>query len=300
LIEAKLFAYKLLDAIREDDPFWDLSSQLVPAVSAEGSVVVKDQRPCVIAGVEEVVEFLRLLDVDVFPFKKDGDLASRGETVMRLVGPAPELLKVERTVLNVLSMASGIATQTRRAVEAARAVNPKVRVAATRKTSPFLRYLQKRAVMIGGGDPHRFSLSDAVLIKDNHVRLMGLEASISSAKKSAPFMAKVEVEVSNPHEALMAARLGADVVMLDNFSPEEAKLADELLTREGLRERVTVEISGGITEDNVALYAPHADVLSMGSLTHSFKAVDLSMELEAKEKKGEIEASKRRDKRITR
>jgi nicotinate-nucleotide pyrophosphorylase (carboxylating) len=138
MIEARLFAYKLLDALRGDDPFWDLTGVIVPNEYGEACVRVKED--CVIAGMEEVTEFLRLLGLEFTVLRGDGDVAKAGDCVLIIRGQKPDLLKVERVVLNVLMRASGIATMTRRILERARSVNPRVRVAATRKTTPFLRY----------------------------------------------------------------------------------------------------------------------------------------------------------------
>jgi Nicotinate-nucleotide pyrophosphorylase len=138
---------------------------------------------------------------------------------------------------------------TKRILDKAREINPKVRVAATRKTTPFLRYLEKKAVAIGGGDPHRFGLGDAIGIKDNHIRAAGgLERALVLARERAPFIAKIEVEVENVEDAVKAAELGADMVMLDNVGPSDvAKVRGELMSR-GLRKRAVLEASGNVDE----------------------------------------------------
>ncbi|MGC8601731.1 MAG: carboxylating nicotinate-nucleotide diphosphorylase [Thermoprotei archaeon] len=277
MIEARLFAYRLLDAIREDDPFLDLSAELVPDRVGNAEIVCKSD--LVLAGSEEVAELALLLGLSAKKLKDEGAELRSGELIMTLTGPLRDILKAERVMLNVLSMASGIATTTRRVIAEARKVNPGIRVAATRKTAPLLRYLQKKAVMVGGGDPHRFSLSDAILIKDNHVRILGLEEAIRKAKAMASFVQKIEVEVSSPEDAVRAASLGVDIVMLDNFSPQSVRLADSLLREGKLREKVMLEASGLINEQNVVLYAPYVDVISLGMLTHSFKGADISLEV---------------------
>jgi len=278
MIEARLFAYKLLDALREDDPFWDLTSVIVPNEYGEACVRVKED--CVVAGMEEVTELLRLLGLEFTVLRGDGNVAKAGDCVLIIRGQKPDLLKVERVVLNVLMRASGIATMTRRILERARSVNPRVRVAATRKTTPFLRYLEKKAVAIGGGDPHRFSLSDAVLIKDNHIRAVGsLEKAIILARERSPFTVKIEVEVETVEDAIKAAELGVDIIMLDNMKPSDMAKVHEELVRRGLRDRVILEASGGINEDNVIEYARYIDVVSIGALTHSYKSIDMSMDL---------------------
>jgi nicotinate-nucleotide pyrophosphorylase (carboxylating) len=278
MIEARLFAYKLLDTLREDDPFWDLTSVIVPNEYGEACVRVKED--CVVAGMEEVTELLRLLGLEFTVLRGDGNVAKAGDCVLIIRGQKPDLLKVERVVLNVLMRASGIATMTRRILERARNVNPRVRVAATRKTTPFLRYLEKKAVAIGGGDPHRFSLSDAVLIKDNHIRAVGsLEKAIILARERSPFTVKIEVEVETVEDAIKAAELGVDIIMLDNMKPSDVAKVHEELMRRGLRDRIILEASGGINEDNVIEYARYVDVVSIGALTHSYKSIDMSMDL---------------------
>jgi nicotinate-nucleotide pyrophosphorylase [carboxylating] (EC 2.4.2.19) len=278
MIEARLFAYKLLDTLREDDPFWDLTSVIVPNEYGEACVRVKED--CVVAGMEEVTELLRLLGLEFTVLRGDGNVAKAGDCVLIIRGQKPDLLKVERVVLNVLMRASGTATMTRRILERARNVNPRVRVAATRKTTPFLRYLEKKAVAIGGGDPHRFSLSDAVLIKDNHIRAVGsLEKAIILARERSPFTVKIEVEVETVEDAIKAAELGVDIIMLDNMKPSDVAKVHEELVRRGLRDRIILEASGGINEDNVIEYARYVDVVSIGALTHSYKSIDMSMDL---------------------
>ncbi|PLC68279.1 nicotinate-nucleotide diphosphorylase (carboxylating) [Vulcanisaeta sp. EB80] len=278
MIETRLFAYKLLDTLREDDPFWDLTSVIVPNEYGEACVRVKED--CVVAGMEEVTELLRLLGLEFTVLRGDGNVAKAGDCVLIIRGQKPDLLKVERVVLNVLMRASGIATMTRRILERARNVNPRVRVAATRKTTPFLRYLEKKAVAIGGGDPHRFSLSDAVLIKDNHIRAVGsLEKAIILARERSPFTVKIEVEVETAEDAIKAAELGVDIIMLDNMKPSDVAKVHEELVRRGLRDRIILEASGGINEDNVIEYARYVDVVSIGALTHSYKSIDMSMDL---------------------
>ena len=273
-----MFAYKLLDTLREDDPFWDLTSVIVPNEYGEACVRVKED--CVVAGMEEVTELLRLLGLEFTVLGGDGNVAKAGDCVLIIRGQKPDLLKVERVVLNVLMRASGIATMTRRILERARNVNPRVRVAATRKTTPFLRYLEKKAVAIGGGDPHRFSLSDAVLIKDNHIRAVGsLEKAIILARERSPFTVKIEVEVETVEDAIKAAELWVDIIMLDNMKPSDVAKVHEELMRRGLRDRIILEASGGINEDNVIEYARYVDVVSIGALTHSYKSIDMSMDL---------------------
>jgi len=274
MIEARLFAYELLEELRRDLPFLDFSTLSLPTEEAEACVAAKAEG--VLAGVEEAAEFLKLLGFVVTKRLQDGARVRPGDEVLCFRGPAGDVAKVERTLLNVLMHASGVATYTRRLVELARSVNPRVRVAATRKTLPHLRYIEKKAVFIGGGDPHRFSLSDAVMIKDTHLSLVPLERALSAPRS---FIHRLEVEVGSVEEALRAVELGADVVMLDNMPPEDVAKVHEELVRRGLRGRVMLEASGGVDERNITLYAPYVDVVSVGRLTHSAPALDMSLEV---------------------
>ncbi len=277
MIEAKLFAYRLLEELAEDVGFMDFSTLGMPPRPVQACVVAKDEG--VAAGVSEAVEFLKLLGFKVTSFVGDGERISRGDRVLCFEGEAPDVLKVERTLLNVLMRASGIASETRRIVEKARSVNPRVRVAATRKTAPFLRYLDKKAVVLGGGDPHRFSLSDTVMVKDNHIAVSGgIGEALAYIYK--PFTAKVEVEASSVEEAVAAAQRGVDIIMLDNMPPEEVAEVHRRLVEMGIRGRVVLEASGGIGPHNVDRYAPYVDVVSIGALTHSPKALDMSLEVQ--------------------
>jgi nicotinate-nucleotide pyrophosphorylase (carboxylating) len=172
---------------------------------------------------------------------------------------------------------SGIATQTKALVERCRKMNPHVRIAATRKTTPGFRYFEKKAVMLGGGDPHRYRLDDAFIIKDNHLRIVGsVKEAVRRAKKGG-FTKKIEIEVENLRDALEAVNAGADIIMLDNMTPKEAEETAKKIKE--IKKSVIVEISGGITPDNIIDYAKFADVISLGWLTHSTKAVDFSLEI---------------------
>ncbi len=274
MIEARLFAYQLLEELRRDIPLLDYSALALPEREVEACVVFRESG--VAAGVAEVAELLKLLGFKITLQAPDGAYVESGREVLCFVGSIRDVVKVERTALNVIMHASGVATYVRRLVERVKSINPKCRIAATRKTLPFLRYLEKKAVLLGGGDPHRHSLSDAVMYKDSHLAAAPLE---ELAKAPTPFTAKREVEVSTVEEVVKAAELGFDVVMLDNATPEEVERASRLLSERGLRSRVTLEASGGVTEENVHMYALHVDVISIGRITHSAPALDVALEV---------------------
>ena len=199
---------------------------------------------------------------------------------MQISGDAQTILSVERTMLNLLSRMSGIATKTRMLTEKLEKAKVKAKIAATRKSAPGLLYFDKKAVVIGSGDPHRLHLDDMVLIKDNHLAIVGsVEEAVKKAKANASFTKKIEVEVTNVEDALKAAKAGADIIMLDNFSPKQAKDAGEALKKAGFG-NVLLEVSGGITGENLLEYATaQVDIISMGELTHSVKALDISLEI---------------------
>ena len=267
----------LLRFLEEDVPFGDVTSEAVIPENLEAEAVIISKQDGVIAGLEEAKALFEHFGVKVELKAKDGDEVKKGTVVIKLKGNARKILLVERTALNIMGRMSGIATQTRKLVEKIRTVSPKVRVAGTRKT--LLKPLDKKAILIGNGEPHRFSLSDAILIKDNHLALVPLEEAIKRAKTFSVYKI-VEVEVESLEDALKAAKAGADVIMLDNMTPEQIKEVLEALKREGLRDKVKIEVSGGITEENIGDYAKlDIDVISLGALTHSVKNFDVSLEI---------------------
>ena len=267
----------LLRFLEEDVPFGDVTSEAVIPENLEAEAVIISKQDGVIAGLEEAKALFEHFGVKVELKAKDGDEVKRGTVVIKLKGNARKILLVERTALNIMGRMSGIATQTRKLVEKIRTVSPKVRVAGTRKT--LLKPLDKKAILIGNGEPHRFSLSDAILIKDNHLALVPLEEAIKRAKTFSAYKI-VEVEVESLEDALKAAKAGADVIMLDNMTPEQIKEVLEALKHEGFRDKVKIEVSGGITEENIQDYAKlDIDVISLGALTHSVKNFDVSLKI---------------------
>ena len=184
-------------------------------------------------------------------------------------------------MLNLLSRMSGIATTTRRLTEKLRKANLTAKIAATRKTAPGLGYFDKKAVIIGGGDPHRLRLDDMILVKDNHIAIAGsVENAVKKARQNASFSKKVEAEVTRVADALKAAESGADIIMLDNFSPKQIREAVKALKKAGFFGKILLEVSGGITEQNLLEYAStQVNIISLGALTHSVKALDISLEI---------------------
>jgi nicotinate-nucleotide pyrophosphorylase (carboxylating) len=199
--------------------------------------------------------------------------------ILSLSGDAKKILLVERTALNIIGRMSSIATQTKKMVDIVTSVNPHCRVAATRKTCPGFQIFDKKAVQIGGGDPHRMNLSDGILIKDNHLALVPIMSAIRAAK-NVSVLKKIEVEVETSDDALIAANSGADIIMLDNMSPDMVARTIELLKREGMRDHILIELSGGITDSSLVNYAAlDVDVISLGFLTHSVRNFSVNLEI---------------------
>ena len=272
---------RLMDFLREDVGMGDLTTEaVVPAeVRIEAHIVVNE--PAVIAGLYETSILFEIVEAEFKAEVEDGAEVSAGTIIAEINGSGRAILSAERTALNILMRMSGIATLTRKLVSIIRKEGLNVRVAATRKTAPGLRYFDKRAVAIGGGDTHRFRLDDAILIKDNHISIAGgVDEAIRRARSAISFSKKLEVEVKTVREALEAAKAGADIIMLDNMSVGEVEEAIRSLRDEGLRDRVLIEVSGGIDEGNILEYARlKPDVISLGFLTHSVRAVDMSLEV---------------------
>lgn len=269
---------RLCAFVEEDAPTGDITSEtIIPDIRCRALVLLKTD--AVAAGLAEASSLFEHYGVAVNRVVSDGDEVSAGQVLMELAGPAKAILLVERTALNIISRMSGIATQTRSVVMALRTSGSRARLAATRKTAPGLRWLDKKAVVLGGGEPHRHTLSDQVLIKDNHLALVPLAEAVRRAR-SAGGAVLVEVEVTCPVEAVEAALAGADILLFDNMTPHEAEDALKSLQEKGLRDRVAIEVSGGITRENIAGYAAlDIDLFSMGALTHSVTGADVSLEI---------------------
>jgi nicotinate-nucleotide pyrophosphorylase (carboxylating) len=265
--------------LREDRRTGDITSEsLLPKITARARIIAKEGG--VVAGIEELVTLFRLSNCIIRNPVPDGSEISTGTVICTVEGDVKDLLRTERVGLNILARMSGVATITRQFVDKARAVNENVKIAATRKTTPGFRYFEKKAVRIGGGDPHRYSLDDMVLIKENHIRACGgVTEILKLAGEKIPFSKKIDIEVETLDQFREALRFAPDIIMLDNMKPSEAKECREHLdkimpTRSG---RTLIEISGNITMENVADYAPYGDIISVGSLTHSYKSLDFTM-----------------------
>lgn len=267
---------KMEEYLQEDVGFGDITSDILIKDELGNARITADEEG-ILAGLEEATEIYRELGVKTFPMARDGDRVTKGMDVLVVEGPLKKILLGERLALNFLMRMSGIATATSAIVKECRRHNPSVKIAATRKTTPGFRVYEKKAVVMGGGDPHRYRLDDAILIKDNHLRVVGSITQAVSKAKSASFTKKIEVEVETVEQAVEAAKAGADVIMLDNMKPEKVEVAS--LAVKKLNDRVLVEVSGGLTPENAPKYAKHADILSLGWITHSARAIHFNLEV---------------------
>jgi len=277
----KILEEKLRRILTEDIGQGDVTTTLiVPAdATAEAEVIAKEAG--VIAGIEEAEILSKSLGLKVESSVADGETVKPKTVLMRILGDARTLLSVERTLLNIVSRMSGIATITRKLTEKIRDAGHKTKVACTRKVAPGLLYFDKKAVLIGGGDTHRLHLDDMILIKDNHIAVAGsINNAVKKAKKDTSFTKKIEVEVSKPQDVLEAAEAGADIIMLDNFTPKQMATAVNLLKKSRFFGKVLLEASGGITTENILEFASAGvDTISLGEITHSVKVLDLSLEI---------------------
>ncbi|WP_291999151.1 carboxylating nicotinate-nucleotide diphosphorylase [Caldivirga sp.] len=276
-------AQLLLNLVKEDAPLGDVTTEaIIGDVEVKAVLMAKESGyACCIL---DLAEALKVLGLNANALKHDGEYFNPGESLMVLSGNARVILMIERSLLNVLSILLGVVKTTREIVEMVHRVNPRVKVAATRKTIPCLRPLIKKAVAVGGADTHRLSLSDAVLIKDNHIAIIGnVEEAVKMAKGKVTFMHKIEVEVSNAEDAVKAIKAGADAVLVDNVTPAQLKQIIGVLEALGLREKAIIEVSGGITPDNINEYAKaNPDVISTSYITMKAKPVDISLEVISK------------------
>lgn len=272
---------KLLEYLQEDIPFEDLSTSLIPE-ERRAKAFIEARENFKVFGLKYVEMLMRYFELMVHPLKHDGDWVKKGDVLIKVEGNARKILMLERTVLNLISRLSGITTQTAYFVIKAKNLRKDIIVACTRKTTPGLRYFEKMAVKAGGGDTHRFSLSDGIMIKDNHLKALGgIENALRIAKELSSFAHKIEIEVESVDDALKAAELGADIVMLDNMPPEDVRKVVEMFKEKGYYGRVLLEASGGINFENLEDYVrTGVNIISSGALTYGAKWVDVSMEFE--------------------
>ncbi|MDK2830801.1 MAG: hypothetical protein PWQ75_553 [Methanolobus sp.] len=272
-----MYTHEIEGFLEEDLGYNDISCKLVPDNAVEAIIFTKED--CTLAGIDVAISFFDYFGIEYSTDHSNGDRLSENDVIFTLKGSSLSILRTERLILNFLGHLCGIATNTSRCVDIVRR-HSDTRVACTRKTTPGLRKYEKMAVIAGGGDSHRFNLTDSIMIKDNHVKMMGVEAAINSAKEKAGFTQKIEVEVESSADALKAAMAGADIIMLDNMDPAAIIKTVDFLRNSSIPEHIIIEVSGGINMDNLEDYAKTGvHVISMGSLIHQSQWIDVSLEI---------------------
>ncbi len=264
---------QLLQFLAEDIGKGDITSVLVPKKRITVKIISRED--AIVAGASYAKQIFKLKGCNSKILKKDGSKIRPNQTVMTITGDAGKILTCERTALNLLTRMSGIATQTNNLVKK---IPKKTKLYATRKTAPGLRYFDKEAVDIGGGKKHRLRLDEMVMIKDNHIAVS--DSLLSLIKKAKRKHRKFEVEVENTSDAVLAAREGATIIMLDNFTPAQIIKTIKVLKNQKLRNKVLLEASGGINFKNISKYGQTGvDIISVGSITNSVKGIDMSLEI---------------------
>jgi nicotinate-nucleotide pyrophosphorylase (carboxylating) len=280
-VPRRILEERLLKMLAEDVGQGDITTALIAPAggTAEAEVIAKESG--IAAGIEEAKILLESLGLKVDFSVEDGEEVKKKQILMKISGNTRTILAAERTLLNILSRMSGIATVARKIKEKLQKAGLKTRVACTRKTAPGLLYFDKKAVLIGGGDTHRLHLDDMILIKDNHIAVAGsVEKAIEKVREKVSFSKKIEVEAASINDVLAAARAGADVIMLDNFSPKQIEASIQMLKKAGFFGKILLEASGGITVGNVTAFASTGvDIVSLGAITDSVKSLDMSLEI---------------------
>lgn len=269
----------LAEFLREDIGRGDITSEILPSVNVRAEIICKEK--AVIAGLKEACMLFELVKCSVKNLAKEGSVVKPNTHILAVSGNAKAILSAERTALNILMRMSGIATETHHFVNLVSKVNRNVRIACTRKTSPGFRIFDKRAVKVGGGDTHRMRLDEMVLIKDNHLAVMdSIGTAVKRARDIHRSRSKIEIEVRSLEEAVEAIESGADIIMFDNLTPQKVRTIVSTLKKNKLRDKVIIEVSGRVNHRNVKQYASiDIDMISIGSLTHSVRAVDMSLEI---------------------
>lgn len=263
------------DALIEDMPYGDITTDLLIPQNSTSSAILIVKEDGILCGIDVAKRVFEILDenIEFEKIKSDGEVIKKGDILAKINGNTRAILKGERLALNLLQRMSGIATATYTLSQKIKGY--KARVTDTRKTVPLLRILDKYAVFVGGGKNHRYSLSDAVLIKDNHIKAVGsIKEAIKRARENIPHTMKIEVEVRTMNEFEEALEAGADIIMLDHFGLDDMKKAVEAASGKAL-----IEASGNITLENIEEIAKTGvDIISVGSITHSVKSLDISLD----------------------
>jgi len=277
----KILEEKLRNMLAEDIGQGDITTALIVPEGSKAEAQVVAKQSGVVAGIEEAKILLGGLGLRVEALVADGEKIKTKQVLLKIFGDTRTILSSERTLLNILSRMSGIATTTRKLTEKIQRAGLKIRVASTRKTAPGLLYFDKKAVLMGGGDTHRLHLDDMILIKNNHIAVGGgIEKAVKRVKENVSFSKKIEVEVLRIEDVIDAAKAGVDIIMLDNFSPRRIEKAITLLKKAGFFGKILLEASGGITTENITAFASTGvEIVSLGEITDSPKTLDISLKV---------------------
>ncbi len=276
------YAKKILEeSLMYDVGFCDITTEFIIPNNHKSKGILKVKEDSIVCGLDFVVDFLKDNKLHAEPLVNEGDFVKANTNILEVAGSTKKILTVERTILNFLMHLSGIATKTYNIVSIAKKINNKTKIACTRKTHPMLSVVEKYAVFVGGGDTHRFRLDDMIMIKDNHIEAVGIDECFKISKKIS-FSKKIEIEVDNLEQLKEVLKYRPDIVLLDNFEPEDIKNALDVIDKfeSESKYRPLVEISGGITEKNIMNYLKYdIDVVSMGCIIHSARAIDMGLDL---------------------
>ncbi len=267
--------------LEEDEGFGDITSNAVVEENKEVNAYIISKDEGILAGIDIIRSVLEEYGIKVIFWLKDGSEISKNDLIISMKGDARTILLLERTVLNLSMRMSGVATAAHHYADLVKDYD--VKVAGTRKTSPAIAKFDKYALKVGGADTHRFSLDDLVLIKDNHIAVCDspLDALLK-AKENISFSKKIEIEVETLEDAIKCVENKADIVMLDNMSGVEVKEVIDELEKLNIRQNSLIEVSGGITEDNILDYVEYGvDIISIGALTHSSRSLNFSLRIES-------------------
>ena len=277
----KLLEKKLINFIEEDVCYGDITSHLIPNKNVNAHIIAKED--AFVSGIKFCEILCQLFHIQTHSKYIDGSPIIKGDIVLEMKGLSRDILLIERTALNLLMRLSGITTYTQKLVKMVKDSGLNIKIAATRKTTPGLRFFEKYAVEIGGGDSHRMNLSDTVLIKENHLMIsqdVDIDNILRIAFEKTSFSKKIEIEVENLKEFQIALAYNPDIIMLDDFSVDMIYEALKNLENIPAESRPLIEVSGGISGENLKKYLMNGiDIISIGSLTHSVRAIDFSLKI---------------------
>ncbi|MHA2387711.1 MAG: carboxylating nicotinate-nucleotide diphosphorylase [Candidatus Hodarchaeales archaeon] len=278
----KLLERKLLQFLQEDLEFGDITTEITPDKIVNANLIAKEHG--FVSGLEFARILVNVVGLEIKTNRNDGEQIKQGDIIFTIKGSSRAILVVERTLLNIIMRLSGITTQTKNLVNMISNSKLSIKVASTRKTTPGFRYFEKYAVKTGGGDTHRWSLSDEILIKENHLALFKgelIDEILRKYQQQTSFTRKIDIEVTTLEEFEKVLNIHPDIIMLDNFTPEKIHQAIALMNDRISGRKPLIEISGGINPENLEKYLINGvDIISIGALTHTVRSLDFSLKIQ--------------------